>query len=753
MNTTSLASAPPSLAGVLTALAPHTEVLDAEQWGTLRSAIDGLAPSLAAAREADRNLRIAVVGQMKAGKSSFLNAAFFNRDLLPKADTPMTAALTRITYAPTTRAEVVFYNADDWAGIEQRAQDYTIQYRQEEQRLIDENRTSPFAAPRQPTRKEVEAKIDSACIASRELVDKARERGLDVALYLGKTHELPALADPADLAQALHEYVGSGGQFTALTKMSTLYVNDQRLEGLEIIDTPGFNDPVVSRGQQTREHLKRCDVVFLLSTVSQFITNSDMALVRNQLSAAGIGDKAIFLVGSQRDVALRQDAGIARTADAMAASYPPEQRPAVKVAAMIQLLDKKMAAHAVETLDRQATLTGLDEASKAILLALRKEPPHFVSAWSWMMAKGLEEKNLSPDDQDQLDKLCRDTNFAFDPNSLRQLSNIPRLQQKVLAQRERKDQLLADKESLLIKGVASQVRSSLAELKKSLMERGERIRTGNIKGLEAMEADAVKRMKNGRAKLENVFDEQVVKARQRFALLKTDIRQKSSQYSRVETLREVENVSYSVSTSNWYNPFSWGSSETRHREIVTLYADTQDCIEKLVTFATDTTHALQREVINCVDLAALRRSVSQQAMALFDTSSADFDAEMMLVDVEKSLRRITIPEVNFGQKDYTQAITSQFSSHRVSESQIGGLQTAQTAAVAAILSDLEREVSAKVSEITSKLESTGSTFVTTLTQDIQKSLETLRADIANKEQTLQAHARALAVIDQAQSQS
>ena len=43
-------------------------------------------------------LTIGVIGQMKAGKSTFLNAFVFERDVLPAATTPMTAALTVITY-------------------------------------------------------------------------------------------------------------------------------------------------------------------------------------------------------------------------------------------------------------------------------------------------------------------------------------------------------------------------------------------------------------------------------------------------------------------------------------------------------------------------------------------------------------------------------------------------------------------------------------------------------------------------------
>ena len=44
--------------------------------------------------ENNRKLKIGVVGQIKAGKSSFLNSLLFDgKDFLPKAATPMTAAL------------------------------------------------------------------------------------------------------------------------------------------------------------------------------------------------------------------------------------------------------------------------------------------------------------------------------------------------------------------------------------------------------------------------------------------------------------------------------------------------------------------------------------------------------------------------------------------------------------------------------------------------------------------------------------
>ena len=59
-------------------------------------------------------LTIGVIGQMKAGKSTFLNAFVFERDVLPAATTPMTAALTVITYGPEEKIEVEFYNSEEW---------------------------------------------------------------------------------------------------------------------------------------------------------------------------------------------------------------------------------------------------------------------------------------------------------------------------------------------------------------------------------------------------------------------------------------------------------------------------------------------------------------------------------------------------------------------------------------------------------------------------------------------------------------
>ena len=59
-------------------------------------------------------LIIGVIGQMKCGKSTFLNSFLFGRPLLPAATTPMTAALSVITYGDRKGLEAEFYTQNEW---------------------------------------------------------------------------------------------------------------------------------------------------------------------------------------------------------------------------------------------------------------------------------------------------------------------------------------------------------------------------------------------------------------------------------------------------------------------------------------------------------------------------------------------------------------------------------------------------------------------------------------------------------------
>lgn len=719
---------------ILKLLDPYSDVIEAEPLGDLLGMQEQFNKNLASVREEGRNLRIAVIGQMKSGKSSFLNAALFNQAVLPKAETPMTAALTSIVYGSRSRAEVQFYSREDWDGIEAKAAEYEDCYAQVEARLREEQDMGPFGAPAEPQPAEIVSHIDPSLTACAELVQKAREKGLEPADYLGQTRVIDDVAGAAQLADALQDYVGGGGRFTPITKMTTLHLNDSRLEGLEVIDTPGFNDPVVSRGAITRAHLARCDVILLLSPLGQFLGAADMKVFREQLPEAGLGDKAVFLVGTQRDLVLRQDGKLARQAAQVAERYPAEQREAATLKALLHYLDRKMTALAEDTFAGQLRRGGADERTVRLFEELKASPPRFISSWAWLVAQDLE--NLSEDDRTHYELLCRSTGVAFDAARLRILSNIPSMTDEILAQGKRKRELLEAKERQLADGLRSALKRRLEEMKAGLAEQRRQIQGGTIAELERLEQQTVGRLDKGKAKLEDVFDEQATEAKKKFARLNSELSRLSLDYTNIQTVKGTKTESYQVDTSFFGGLFghTW---ETRHRDVETVYASVQDAIEKIERYAHECVARFEDRIADCIDLDKLRRNLSAAAMSLFDTSSADFDGDMMLSGINKSLRRITIPTVDFGKTDFTGKITKQFGSGRVSDSAIDDLKKAHRDAIQAVTAQIQALVDQKIKEIEASLDRSEKTFVADMSRDIRAGLQKLREQRADREAALE----------------
>ncbi|MGL2498208.1 dynamin family protein [Helicobacter pylori] len=83
----------------------------------------------------DRDLKVGIIGRVKAGKSSLLNALIFEgAEVLPKAATPMTASLTIFKYANTLSAEVEFYSPKDIAELKNEHARYVREF----SRIVEE---------------------------------------------------------------------------------------------------------------------------------------------------------------------------------------------------------------------------------------------------------------------------------------------------------------------------------------------------------------------------------------------------------------------------------------------------------------------------------------------------------------------------------------------------------------------------------------------------------------------------------------
>ena len=201
-------------------------------------------------------LTIGVIGQMKCGKSTFLNSFVFEDDVLPAATTPMTAALSVITYGEEKKIVAEFYTVDEWEEQKMQAS-----------RSLDEVQGNSLE----------ESKVKAA----KELVEKSSKLGSSLSSLLGKTQE--------DRFENLIEYVGADGKYISITKSVTIYYPKEYLKGVEIVDTPGFNDPIVSREERTKAFLKKADVVLMMLYAGRPFDATDRDILFQNVRQCGIG--------------------------------------------------------------------------------------------------------------------------------------------------------------------------------------------------------------------------------------------------------------------------------------------------------------------------------------------------------------------------------------------------------------------------------------------------------------------------------
>lgn len=283
----------------------------------------------------DRDLKVGIIGRVKAGKSSLLNALIFEGvEVLPKAATPMTASLTVLKYANTLSAEVEFYSPKDIAELKNEYERYVREFNRIVDEEVKKQKEKQSLSNRAKERvknlsnkfsrnKSTEVAPKERVLSDEEILEKARriaksELEKDTKLVssydqyekMKKSGSLNTeKLDPRiqansleELNQKLLQFVGADGKFMPHTKAVQISLNNPNLKDLEVIDTPGVNDPIASREERTKALLKDCDVVFIVSPSGQFLTDSDMSLFDRVSHKEGLQE--IYFVASQADSAV-----------------------------------------------------------------------------------------------------------------------------------------------------------------------------------------------------------------------------------------------------------------------------------------------------------------------------------------------------------------------------------------------------------------------------------------------------------------
>lgn len=228
--------------------------------------------------------RIAVIGQVKAGKSSFINALAGRPTMLPTDVNPWTAVVTKIHFGePGARegAYFEFFTEDEW------------------RHMIGGGRMREMASSLAPN-------LDSAEIHQQlsQFEQRAKKRlGEHFPQMLGK-HHLFSSVTPG----VLERYVTAGADrpvedsidesnahFADITKSADLYFRDSPFGfPTVVIDTPGTNDPFLVRDEITLQNLETADVYIVVVTAQQPLSNTDLNLLR-LLQGVDAGRALIFL--------------------------------------------------------------------------------------------------------------------------------------------------------------------------------------------------------------------------------------------------------------------------------------------------------------------------------------------------------------------------------------------------------------------------------------------------------------------------
>lgn len=275
--------------------------------------LDSLYNKIEEMEKVGKLLQIGIVGGVKAGKSSILNALIFDgKPILPKAATPMTASLTTLSYGEELEVNIEYFTKEDLLDIEKKANEYKSEFEKRTEKLYDTMIEYEVQRPEEIELEKIknkaknqvtqEMKKDEYFQYLKFAYDHFYMEGSDQQVDVSKLPQKIFDLEFFSLSDQLKDFVGAKGKYTKHVKAVNIKIPVDIMKNLIIVDSPGINDPVESREKRTMELIKECDVIFLISRASQFLPKSDMELLERIQSIEGINE--IYLIASQSDLAL-----------------------------------------------------------------------------------------------------------------------------------------------------------------------------------------------------------------------------------------------------------------------------------------------------------------------------------------------------------------------------------------------------------------------------------------------------------------
>jgi len=218
---------------------------------------------------------VTLLGQVKSGKTSLINAMAGWSDLLPSDVNPWTSVVTSLHLAPASRraetgARFRFMTEEEWDRL-----------------TVKGGRIGELAG-----RAGAEGELEKIRRQIDAMRDKARARlGRNFELLMGQEHDYGffdknlleryiCLGDDFDAGGA-DEGVEDQGRFADITRSADLFLNCQAVPfRMCLRDTPGVNDTFMMREMVTIKAVRDSRICVVVLSAGQALTSVDMALIR-----------------------------------------------------------------------------------------------------------------------------------------------------------------------------------------------------------------------------------------------------------------------------------------------------------------------------------------------------------------------------------------------------------------------------------------------------------------------------------------
>ena len=197
---------------------------------------------------------IGITGVLSAGKSTFLNA-LLGQEVLGTSSVPETANLSVLHYGENPRARVHFWSKEQWEDLEsQGAYDSHLQAFVKESKEHFKDKLQDFITSPKYT-KDIELN--------------------ELSAYTSANHT---------------------SKFCNLVEKVELFMPLAFLEnGVEIVDTPGLDDPITKREDITREYIEHCDMLIHIMNASCAATQKDIDFILEALLEQNISRLLVVL--------------------------------------------------------------------------------------------------------------------------------------------------------------------------------------------------------------------------------------------------------------------------------------------------------------------------------------------------------------------------------------------------------------------------------------------------------------------------